>query len=108
MSNTIDRLPGELNAKKPRGNSLSESAVFSISLAGFTATSELLSLVTGERVSLVASSITNSGTNGVITLSMSKAEMSAIPVGTYRWRTKVGSSPTDETTYLEGWFEVMQ
>lgn len=103
---TIDRLPGELNAKKPRGNSLSEAAVFSISLAGFTATSELLSLVTGERVALVPVVVSSQGTNGVLSMTMTKAEMSAVPVGTYRWRTKVGSSPLDETTYLEGWFEV--
>jgi hypothetical protein len=102
----IDRTPGELNAKKPRGNSLSETAVFSISLAGYTATSEVLSLVTGDRVALVAAAVTNSGTNGVVTLSMTKADMAAIPVGTYRWRTKVASSPNDETTYLEGWLEV--
>ena len=105
---TIDRLPGELNAKKPRGNSLSESAVFSISLAGQTATSEILSLVTGGLVAVVAASVANSGTTGVITLSMSKAVMSSIPVGSYRWRTKLASGPNDETTYLEGWFEVTQ
>lgn len=103
---TIDRLPGELNAKKPRGDSLSESAVFSISLAGHTATSELLSLVTGQRIVVVASAVTNSGTNGVISFSLTKAELASIPAGTYRWRTKVGSSPTNGTTYLDGWFEV--
>ena len=105
---TIDRLPGELNAKKPRGDSMSESAVFSISLAGTTATSEILSLVTGERVALVSSAIAASGTNGVLSFALTKAEMAAIPVGTYRWRTKVGSSPNDATTYLEGWFEVVR
>lgn len=104
----IDRTPGELNARKPRGDSLSESAVFSISLAGCTATSELLSLVTGERVALVATGVTSAGTNGVLTFSMTKAEMAAIPVGTYRWQTRVSRSANDETTYLDGWFEVTQ
>jgi hypothetical protein len=103
---TIDRLPGELNAKKPRGDSMSESAVFSISLSGCTATSEILSLVTGERVALVSSAVAASGTNGVLSFALTKSQMAAIPVGTYRWRTKVGSSPNDATTYLDGWFEV--
>jgi len=103
---TIDRLPGELNASKPRGDSFSESAVFSISLAGFTATSEILSLVTNERVALVPTSVTSAGTSGVLSFAMTKSQMAAIPAGTYRWKTKVGSSPNDATTYLDGWFEV--
>jgi hypothetical protein len=102
----IDRLPGELNAKKPRGDSFSESATFSISLAGFTATSEILSLITGDRVALVTSAISSAGTCGVITFGLTKAEMQAIPSGTYCWKTKVGSSASNATTYLEGWFEV--
>ena len=104
---TIDRLPGELNAKRKRGDSLSESAVFSISLAGFTATSELLSLVTGLRVSLVPVVVSASGTNGVLSFSMPKADMAAIPSGTYQWTTRVGSSASNQTTYLDGWFEVV-
>jgi hypothetical protein len=103
---TIDRLPGELNAAKQRGDSLSESAVFSVSLAGYTATSEILSLVTNERVILVSTAVTSAGTNGVLSFSLTKADMASIPAGTYRWRTKVGSSPNDATTYLDGWFEV--
>jgi hypothetical protein len=102
----IDRTPGELNAIKQRGDSLSETAVFSIALAGCTATSEILSLVTNERVALVAASVTSSGTSGVISFSMTKAEVAALPAGTYRWKTKVGSSPNDAVTYLDGWFEV--
>lgn len=103
---TIDRLPGELNAKKKRGDSLAESAVFSISLAGVTATSELLSLVTGQRVALVPTVISASGTCGVMSFGMTKAEMAALPSGTYQWTTRAGSSPNDQTTYLDGWFEV--
>lgn len=103
---TIDRLPGELNASKQRGDSFSESAVFSISLAGCTATSEILSLVTNGRVALVTAAVGSAGTNGVLSFAMTKAEMAAVPSGTYRWRTKVGSSPSNATTYLDGWFEV--
>lgn len=103
---TIDRLPGELNVKRKRGDSLSESAVFSISLAGFTATSELLSLVTGLRVSLVPVVVSASGTNGVLSFAMSKSDMAALPSGSYQWKTRLGSSPSNQTTYLEGWFEV--
>jgi hypothetical protein len=103
---TYRKGPGELNWDLKRGDVETVEADFSISLTGYTATAEVLSLVTRERVLSIASSVTAAGTCGVVVMSITAAEMAAIPSGTYLFSMAAAPASGAVRHLLDGWFEV--
>lgn len=101
--NLAVRAGDELNADLTLTVGCSGTAAFS--LAGYTVTSDLRSIVTGNVVQTVAASITNAPA-GVVNLAMTESETANLPIGAYSWRLR-WTTPNDITrTVYAGILEV--
>lgn len=102
---TYRKTPGELNWDLKRGDAVTVEADFNISLAGHTATAEIISLVTGERVAQIASTVTSAGTNGVLVMTIDSPWWNTLPAGTFKFSASAAPASGAVRHLLEGWFE---
>lgn len=101
---SFDFTPGALNLSLVRGDDFQVTADFSISLASYTVTSAINSLVNGAEVQPLTVSIL-SATAGQVQLSLTDAQTSALARGTYGWQLR-WTEGTSTRTALTGFVEV--
>lgn len=106
MSSTYSVIPGTLNFAVKRGDRFSALVDFDISLTGYTVTSDIVSLVTGNVVQPVTIAISNA-TAGVVAISLTETQTAALPVGTYGWRLEWDAPGSVRRTALQGTCEVV-
>jgi hypothetical protein len=82
---TYTNLPGALNIEVRRGDELGLTPDFNVSLAGYTVSAAVYSIVTGSTAGTMSAALTTDGSDGKVSLSMTEAETSALAQGTYRW-----------------------
>lgn len=82
---TYTNLPGTLNIEVRRGDELGLTPDFNIDLTGYTVAAAVYSCVTGSTCGTMSASLTNTGSDGKVSLAMTEAETSALAQGTYRW-----------------------
>jgi hypothetical protein len=82
---TYTNLPGTLNIEVRRGDELGLMPDFSVSLAGYTVSAAVYSVVTGDTAGTMTAALYGDGSDGKVNLSMTEAETSALATGTYRW-----------------------
>jgi hypothetical protein len=81
MSTTYEQLPGEFNLAFRAGDDASVELDFSIDLTGYTVTSSIVSLTTGETLATPTTTLTNAAT-GVANIALTKTQTAALPIGT--------------------------
>jgi hypothetical protein len=81
---TYSQVPGVLNFTVKRGDDFTTIVDFDIPLTGYTTTSFVTSLVTGNEVTPIQTSISN-GSLGQVTVSMADTETAGLAPGSYGW-----------------------
>lgn len=104
---SVGTLPGTLNIAVKAGDELSQLVDFSISLTGYTFSTEVVSAITYEPVGTMTVSAVNLA-SGQVNLSMSETATAAIPPGSYLWRLIWTAPGTVRRTALEGVLEVVR
>lgn len=102
---TFEQLPGELNAVVQASDEVGLTLDFSTSLAGYTVSSEIVSLVSGSLVATPPTTITDAA-NGVATVAFSEDLMAAFAAGTYRLNVDWIAPGDVARRVLSGLFEV--
>lgn len=104
---TYTQLPGSLGLSFRRGDELGTTIDFTpTDLTGYTVTSDIVSLVTGNVVQPVTISISNA-TAGIVAISLTETQTAALPVGTYGWRLAWDAPGSVRRTALQGTCEVV-
>lgn len=81
---TFSQLPGTLDIRVIRGDSVTVDVDFDTDLTGHTATASLVSVVTGGVVRGFTTTIENAA-SGLVSVSLTDEETSAVTVGSYSW-----------------------
>ena len=106
MSSVYTQVPGTLNLVLRKSDSVSTLIDFDgITLSGYTARSEITSLVTGSTVAGFSTTIVNH-TAGQVNVSMTGVQTQAIPSGSYGWRLILDAPGDAQRTALSGIIEV--
>lgn len=103
---TYEQLPGNLGLAFRRGDELGTTIDFDTSLSGYTVTSNIVSLVTGNVVQPITVALSNA-TAGVVAISLTETQTAALPVGTYGWRLEWDAPGSVRRTALQGTCEVV-
>jgi hypothetical protein len=99
---TFSQLPGTLNLAWKRGDRFAAALDFDLDLTGYTVTSSVVSLVTGESVR--SFNVNRTGTSQ-ITVDLTESQ-SALPAGTYGWELHWVSNAHPFRTPVAGIVEV--
>jgi len=102
---TVSATPGTLNITVKRGEAVSQLLDFSISLAGYTFSAEVVSAVTYATITALTVTNVNLAT-GQVNVGLSAAAAANVAVGTYMWRLVWTPSGGNARTALEGIWEV--
>jgi hypothetical protein len=102
---SYDQTPGTLNLSFKRGDDVSALVDFSISLASFTVTAGITSLVSGAEVQPLTVSFV-SATAGQVNVSLTDTQTAALARGTYGWSMKWTENNATRTA-LTGYVEVI-
>lgn len=100
-----DQTPGSLNLSLSRADDFSVLVDFSISLASYTVTAGITSLVTGGEVQPFTVSIV-SATAGQVNVSLTDTQTAALARGTYGWNLRWTEGQATRTA-LTGFVEVL-
>jgi hypothetical protein len=102
---SYDQLPGTLNLSFRRGDDLSVGVDFNpVSLTGYTMTSTIRSVVTGESVASFTTTLTDAAA-GKVNIALSDTQTLSLAPATYRWVME-GTQGGLTRTYLNGYVEV--
>jgi hypothetical protein len=102
---SYDQTPGTLNLSFKRGDDVSAMVDFSISLASYTVTAGITSLVSGAEVQPLTVSFV-SATAGQVNVSLTDTQTAALARGTYGWQMKWTENQATRTA-LTGFVEVI-
>ena len=102
---SYNQTPGSLNLAFNRGDDFSALVDFSISLAAYTVTSGITSLVTGNEVQPLTVAIVGGATAGQVNVSLTDTQTAALARGTYGWHLKWTEGQGTRTA-LSGYVEV--
>ena len=104
MSDSYEQTPGRMNIAFNRGDDFSALIDFSISMTGYTVTSGITSLVTGNEVVPFTTTLA-SAANGQVNIALSDTQTLSLPRGTYGWR-MAWTEGNSTRTALTGMVEV--
>jgi hypothetical protein len=102
---SYDQTPGTLNLSFKRSDDFSAMVDFSISLASYTVTAGITSLVSGAEVQPLTVSFV-SATAGQVNVSLTDTQTAALARGTYGWTMRWVENNATRTA-LTGYVEVL-
>ena len=102
---SYDQTPGTLNLSFKRADDFSAMVDFSISLASYTVTAGITSLVSGAEVQPLTVSFV-SATAGQVNVSLTDTQTAALARGTYGWTMRWVENNATRTA-LTGYVEVL-
>jgi hypothetical protein len=102
---TVSNIPGTLNLTVKQGDGFSTALDFDTTMAGVTATTTIVSLVTGSLVDSFTTTVT-AATAGQATISMTPTQTTALGAGTYFWSHQWANGSGYHRTLLSGVLEV--
>lgn len=94
---SFSQLPARMNIEVRAGDKASTSVDFDVSLAPYTVSSQITSLVTGQPVAPITTTVTNAA-NGQVSISLP----TTLPPGSYGWQMTWTSSDGGRRTVLSG------
>jgi hypothetical protein len=106
MAAVYTQVPGNLSLVVRKSDAVSALIDFDgITLSGYTARSEMTSLVTGRTVAPLVTTIVNA-TAGQVNVSMTGTSSATIAAGSYGWRLILDAPGSVQRTALSGTIEV--
>lgn len=103
---TFTSLPGTLNIRFKRGDTFLTRIDFSITLTGYTVSSELLRIANRTALQSITTTVIDD-VNGIVDVSMTAAETAALGAGTYIWQL-TWQTGSQVRTAIEGFLEVVE
>lgn len=100
-------VPGSMSLILKAGDDAGTLVDFDVSLDGRSVSSELYSLVTGQKIADIQATIPDSPA-GKVNISLPASQTGSIPPGSYGWRLSWSSSQGGKRTVLEGVAEVVR
>ena len=100
-----EQLPGSLSLSIVQGDEFATVVDFSISMSGYSVSSEIYSLVDGATVTAMTTAFV-SASLGTVSIGMTEAETGDLSVGTYGWRLQWLATGSVTRTALTGLLEV--
>lgn len=104
---TYTQLPGSLSLSLRAGDELSSTIDFDTSLAGYTVTSNIVSLVSGQTVTSIATTLVDAAA-GQVGIAMTETQTGSLAAGTYGWRLEWIAPGDVKRTALAGMVEVIR
>lgn len=104
---TYTQLPGSLSLSLRAGDELSSTIDFDTSLVGYTVTSGIVSLVTGQTVTSIATTLVDTAA-GQVGIAMTETQTGSLAAGTYGWRLEWIAAGDVKRTALAGMVEVIR
>ena len=105
MSNTFSLLPGTMNLALKRANDFATLIDFNVSLASYSVSASVTSLVTGAAVVPFTTSITDASA-GQVGIALSDTQTASLAAGTYGWQLDWTAPGSVQRTALSGTVEV--
>jgi Flp pilus assembly protein TadG len=105
VSSTFSQLPGTMNLAFKRANDFSSLIDFDTTLAGYTVTASVTSLVTGATVVPFTTTVSDASA-GQINIALTDTQTAALPSGTYGWQLDWTAPGSVQRTALSGTLEV--
>lgn len=105
MSNTYSVTPGVMNLAFKRANDFSTLIDFDTTLAGYTVTATVTSLVTGANVIPFTTTVADASA-GQVSIALTDTQTASLPAGTYGWRLDWTAPGDIQRTALQGTVEV--
>jgi len=103
---SYDQLPGQLNLSVRGGDRLSAEIDFNpISLTGSTMAATISSLVGGNTLASMTTTLTDAAA-GKVNVSLTGTQTVDLPRGTYRWDLTATDAASVRRSYLTGFVEV--
>jgi hypothetical protein len=102
---TYNQLPGTMNLAFKRANDFSSLIDFDTTLAGYTVTASVTSLVTGATVVPFTTTVSDASA-GQINIALTDTQTAALPSGTYGWQLDWTAPGSVQRTALSGTLEV--
>lgn len=107
MATTVTNLPGLLNLAFRQSDEFRTTLDFDTTAEGVTATSEIVSYVTGQTVAQFQTTAVDVS-SGEFLVRLSAAQTGDIAAGTYKWRHVWDSVGDNQRTMLSGFVEVVK
>lgn len=104
---TYTQLPGSLSLALRAGDEFGTVVDFDTSLSGYTVTSEIVSLVSGQTVTAITTTLADAAA-GQVGIAMSETQTAALAAGAYGWRLEWNAPGNVKRTALSGMVEVTQ
>lgn len=104
---TYSQVPGTMNLTFKAGDTFSTLIDFDVTLSGHTASSQVVSLVTGLPVQPLTTSMTDAAA-GRVTISLTATQTISIPPATYGWQMSWVDTAGTKRTALSGVVEVVR
>lgn len=105
MSNTFSLLPGTMNLAFKKSGDFSTLIDFDVSLASYSVSATVTSLVTGATVIPLTTSVADAAA-GQVSVSLTDTQTSALAAGTYGWQLDWVAPGSVQRTALQGTLEV--
>jgi len=105
VSNTFSLLPGTMNLALKRANDFATLIDFNVSLASYSVSASVTSLVTGAAVVPFTTSITDASA-GQVGIALSDTQTASLAAGTYGWQLDWTAPGSVQRTALSGTVEV--
>ena len=102
---TYTQLPGSLSLSLRAGDEFGTTVDFDTTLADYTVTSHIVSLVTGQTVTAITTTLVDAA-SGQVGIAMTEAQTGALAAGTYGWRLEWVAPGDVKRTALAGMVEV--
>lgn len=104
---TFSSLPGALNIEVTQGSELGTTIDFDIDLSGYSVSSSIRSLVTGNAVTTMVTSIIDAAA-GKVGVAMTEEATAALAAGTYGWTLTWIAPGSIKRTALAGFLEIVK
>ena len=105
MSNTFSLLPGTMNLAFKKSGDFSTLIDFNLSLASYSVSATVTSLVTGATVVPFTTSITDASA-GQVNIALTDTQTASLAAGTYGWQLDWTAPGSVQRTALSGTLEV--
>lgn len=105
MSNTFSLLPGTMNLAFKRGGDFGSLIDFNVSLASYSVSATVTSLVTGATVIPFTTTLADAAA-GQVSVSLTDTQTASLAAGTYGWQLDWTAPGSVQRTALSGTLEV--
>lgn len=101
-------LPGVLNLAVRAGDEVGKLLTYNLDLTGYTARTVIYSLVTGQDVATVTTTVTPGAASSGVNASFQESLTGSLAAGTYGWRQELVAPGSVQATRIDAFLEIVR